>query len=209
MNVGAHQLGNTGLGAVGGLRLLDAAAPGEYLDAPVFQLRQHTLDNENKVAFGEAHGHGGGDGGKYAQAYGVGKRLLAALLVLLGLYTPFSGWPLLLRVMDGTFGVGTDFAKLALLRAFGDDGHGHGFAGLVLRPIPVLLRVGVLRLDLDVLVAGQGRAASDGGGCGRSKGRRDLYQLGLCRDGLRDKAVQLGLVASRVGASVFGNVGEE
>jgi len=56
-----------------------------------------------------------------------------------------------------------------------------------------------LRLDLDVLVAGEGRAAAVGGRC-RSIGRRDLYQLGFGRDGLRDKPVQLGLVASRVGA---------
>ena len=36
-----------------------------------------------------------------------------------------------------------------------------------------------------------------------------MYQLGFGRDGLRDKPVHLGLVASRVGASVLGNIGEE
>ena len=154
-----------------GLRLLDAAIPGENLDAPLLQLGKQTLDNENEVALGEAHRHGGDDGGKDAQAYGVGNRLLAALLLLLGLDALVSGWPLLLRAVDGAFGVGADFANLAFLGAFGDDGLGHGFAGLVLRPIPVLLRVGVLRLDFDVLVAGQGRAAAVGGGCGRSIGR--------------------------------------
>jgi hypothetical protein len=61
----------------------------------------------------------------------------------------------------------------------------------------VLLCVRVLRLDLDVLVAGQGGAV--GGRC-RSIGRRNLYQLWLGRNGLRDESVQLGLVAGRVGA---------
>ena len=73
--------------------------------------------------------------------------------------TLVSGWPLLLRTVYGAFGVSADFANLAFFGAFGDDGLGHGFAGLVLRPIPLLLRFAVLRLDFDVLVAGQGRAA--------------------------------------------------
>ena len=146
------------------MRLLDAVIPGEYLDAPFLQLGKQTLDNENEVALGEAHRHSVNDGGKDAQAYSVGNRLLAALLLLLGFDALVSGWPLLLRAVDRAFGVSADFPNLAFLCAFGDDGLGHGFAGLVLRPIPVLLRVGVLRLDLDVLVAGQGRAAAVGGG---------------------------------------------
>jgi hypothetical protein len=83
--------------------------------------------------------------------------------------------------VDWAFGVGTDFAEFAFFGAFGDDGLGHGFAGLVLRPIPVLLRVGVLWLDLDVLVTGQGRAAA-----GRtSKGERMPWLRMLAANSLR------------------------
>jgi hypothetical protein len=91
------------------LRLLDAAIPGENLDAPFLQLGKQTLDNENEVALGEAHRHSVNDGGKDAQAYDVGNRLLAALLLLLGLDALVSGWPLLLRTVDRAFGVSADF----------------------------------------------------------------------------------------------------
>jgi hypothetical protein len=73
-------------------------------------LGEKTLDNENEVALGEAHWHGGNDGGKNAQAYCVGNRLLAALFFLLGFDALVSGWPLLLRAVYGAFGVSTDFA---------------------------------------------------------------------------------------------------
>ena len=170
-NINAHQLPD----GIRWLCLLDAVIPGENLDAPFLQLGKQTLDNKNEVTLGEAHRHSVNDGGKDAQAYGVGNRLLAALLLLLGILLGIdaliSGWPLLLRAVDGAFGVSADFPNLTFFCTLGDNGLGHRFASLILRPIPLLLRVRVLRLDLDVLIAGQGRAAAIGGGCGRSKGR--------------------------------------
>jgi hypothetical protein len=65
---------------------------------------------KNEVALGEAYRHCGNNGGKNAQAFGVGKGLLAALLVLLGFDALVSGWPLLLGAVDGAFGVSADFA---------------------------------------------------------------------------------------------------
>jgi len=63
------------------------------------------------------------------------------------------------------------FCKVHRLGVFGDDGGGRGFAGLVLRPVPVLLRGGVLRLDPGVLVVGQSCCPTAVcGGC-RSMGR--------------------------------------
>jgi hypothetical protein len=96
------------------LRLFNAAIPGENLDAPFLQLGKQTLDNENEVALGEAHRHSINDGGKDTQAYGVGYRLFAAVLLLfdldaLGIDSFFWGWPLLLRAVDRAFGVGADF----------------------------------------------------------------------------------------------------
>ena len=73
------------------MRLLDAAIPGENRDPPLIQLGEQMLDNENQVALGEVHRHSGGDGGRDAQAYDVGKRLLAALHLLLGLDAPVCG----------------------------------------------------------------------------------------------------------------------
>jgi hypothetical protein len=110
------------------LHLLDAAIPGKNLEAPLLQLGEQAFDNENEVALGEAYRHGSDDGRKDAQANGVGKSLLATLLLLLGLDALASGWPLLLRAVYGAFGVGADFAVLALLGAFGDDSLGHEFA---------------------------------------------------------------------------------
>ena len=44
-----------------------------------------------------------------------------------------------LRMVDGAFGIGADFAYFALLAAFGDDGLGGELAGLVLRPVALVL----------------------------------------------------------------------
>ena len=78
----------------------------------------------------------------------------------------------------------------------GPAGGGYGFAGLILRPILLLFCLRVLLLDFDVLVAGKRGA----GLVRRAIRRGNLYQLGFRRDRLRDMAVKLRLVASRVGA---------
>jgi hypothetical protein len=126
------------------------------LDVTFLQLGKQMLDNKNEVTLGEAHRHGGNDGEKDAQVYGVGNRLVAELLLLLGFDALVSGLALLLWAVDSAFRVRADIPNLAFLCALGNNGYGHGFAGLAPRPIPMLLCVRVLRLNLDVLVAGQG-----------------------------------------------------
>jgi type IV secretory pathway TraG/TraD family ATPase VirD4 len=56
--------------------------------------------------------------------------------------------------MDGAIGLGADLPYFALVEAIRDDGLGGVLARLELRPLRLLRGVGLLRPDLDVLVAG-------------------------------------------------------
>jgi len=120
-------------------------------------------------------------------------------VVLLGLDALVSGWPLLLRAVDGHSDQ-RRFCESRLSRCLRYDGLGHGFAGLVLRPIPVLFAL-VLRLDFDVLISGKAALALSVA-LWRSVGDEFVPASVGC-DGLRYESVQLGLVASRIGASVL------
>ena len=94
-----------------------------------------------------------------AEAGCLGNGLLAAALLLFCLECRIRRGLLFAGVVDGAFGIGTDGADFAFLRAFGDDGLGGVLAGLVLRPVALLLVRGLLGANLDVLVARQGGAA--------------------------------------------------
>ena len=85
---------------------------------------------------------------------------------------------------------------LALLAAFGDDGLGGELAGLVLRPIALLLVGRLLAANLDVLVARDCGAAV----FRLAVSRADLYQFGFGGDGLLHVRVHLRGVAFRIGA---------
>src|SRR6185437_7977788 len=144
-------------------------------------------------------GNGLADNFQYAQPGGLGQRLLAATLLLLGfkcgiglrVLPPF-------RVMHRAFGIGAYFAHFAFLAALGDDSLGHVLARLKLRRILLIFVFWLVLPDFNVLVAGNDRAAVLRG----SVSCADLYQFGFGRDALLHECVQLGLIAFRVGAGI-------
>ena len=106
---------------------------------------------------------------------------------------------LLLRVVDGAFGIGADLVGRALPLAFGNDGLGGVTAGLVLRPLRLVLVLWLLLPDGDVLAARESGAALLRLGVGRA----DLHELGFVREGLGNVRIDLRLIAAWVGASVL------
>jgi len=101
-----------------------------------------------------------------------------------------------LGVMDRAFGIGANFAQFAFLRAFGDDSLGSLLTGLVLRPVALILALGLVLADFDVLVARNRRTAVGG----FSEGGANLYQLRFGRHGLLHVLIDFPLVAGGIGA---------
>ena len=129
---------------------------------------------------------------------------LAAAPLLFGIDASISGnvRPLLLGMVHGAFGICADAPQLALFAALGDNGLGGELAGLVLRPVALLLIGWFVVANLNILVAGHGDAAI----LWRSISSADLYQLRFCCNGLANVRIDLRGVAFRIGALV--RVGE-
>src|ERR1700761_3088812 len=107
--------------------------------------------DRQQLAFQQTDWDGIRDSSQHPQAGCSCDGFLPPLFLLLSFPLRITGVCLLLRVMNWTIGVSADLAHFAFLGAFGDDGIGGVFAGLVLRPIPLLLRF--IRANLDVLTA--------------------------------------------------------
>src|SRR5208282_5385368 len=134
----------------------------------------------------------------HAKAGRLGECFLAAALLLFGIDARIGGnvRPLLLGMVHGAFGIRADAPQLALFAALGNDSLGCEFAGLVLRPVALLLVGRLVVANLNVLVAGHHGAAI----LRRSVCRADLYQPRFGRDGLADVRFDLCGVAFWIGA---------
>ena len=112
---------------------------------------------------------------QYAHSGGVRQCLFLAALVLLRFEAGIGFGGLLLGVMNRAIRFGTNPPYFALVDAFGDDGFGDELARLELRLLRFLRGVRLLRLDLNILAAGDDLAAI----LRLAVGSADLYYLRL------------------------------
>jgi hypothetical protein len=183
------------------LRFLDVVLPGDSCQTIFIQQRCQPLHHEKQVAFHQPHRNGRGDGGKDADAGGIGNRSFLALLLLLGLPLGIICdllWALL-GMMHRTVSLRANLADFALVDTLRPDGFCGVFAGFELRADSLFFGRGLLWPDFGVLVARQRRTAF----LLLAVGRADLHELGFRRNGLGNMGIDLRVVAVWVGASVL------
>ena len=134
-----------------------------------------------------------------AHSGSVRQCLFSPALVLLGFEAGIGLRGLLLGVMDGAIGLGAYVPQLALVDALGDDGLGGVLARFELRPFRLFRGIGLLRLNLNVLAAGNDLAAF----LLLAVSRADLHKLRLRCDLLLQKRFYLHGIAIWIGALRF------
>ena len=164
----------------------------------LIQAAKEPFGDEGEVALHQANRHGVSNGFKNPQPGDLGNGFFPPPLLLFGLECAVIGRLRLAGMVNRAFEIGADSPDFPLFTALGHDGLGCELAGLVLRPIRLLLLGRLVLPDFNVAIA-RNRGASL---LLYAVGGADFYQLRFCRDGLPDVSVQLRSVAFRVRARV-------
>jgi len=153
-------------GVSGAAGLADAVKAKDDRQTALVQDGGEALGNKEQVALHQPDGNRVAGCFEDAKAGCLGNGFLAAALLLFCLECRICRGLLLAGVVDGAFGIGTDGADFAFLRALGNDGLGGVLARFVFRPVALLLVRGLLGVNLHELVARQGGAGLGRGAVG-------------------------------------------